>query len=248
MFGRLFNVRCSMFNVQCSMFDVRSPLQRWTFDVQRSMFGRLFDVRCSMFDVRCSVASSPFNIRSPRRDLVHNAFRHRMPSMGITYQLEPDLSVDEFIDVLRRSTLAERRPVDELETMRGMLSQADIIVTRTDRRAVARRLARHFRFQLLHIFVRPRGRYCVSAPGHWPHTDPTHARSSGAPYNTHSSGGPQGRGILPPHRFPAPRFVLDGAALLISPDPLARTSDPALRPLPRAGPASAATRGTARHR
>lgn len=52
-----------------------------------------------------------------------------MPSMDITYQLEPDLTVDEFVDVLRRSTLAERRPVDEPETMRGMLSQADILVT-----------------------------------------------------------------------------------------------------------------------
>ncbi|MHB8973369.1 MAG: GNAT family N-acetyltransferase [Pirellulaceae bacterium] len=49
--------------------------------------------------------------------------------MDITYQLEPDLTVDEFIDVLRRSTLAERRPVDESETMSGMLRQADILVT-----------------------------------------------------------------------------------------------------------------------
>ena len=49
--------------------------------------------------------------------------------MDVSYQLEPDLAVDEFVDVLRRSTLAERRPVDEPETLRGMLSQADIIVT-----------------------------------------------------------------------------------------------------------------------
>jgi ribosomal protein S18 acetylase RimI-like enzyme len=52
-----------------------------------------------------------------------------MSKMDVTYQLEPDLTVDEFIDVLRRSTLADRRPVDEPETMRGMLSQADILVT-----------------------------------------------------------------------------------------------------------------------
>jgi ribosomal protein S18 acetylase RimI-like enzyme len=49
--------------------------------------------------------------------------------MDISYQLEPNLSVDEFVDLLRRSTLAERRPVDEPETLRGMLSQADILVT-----------------------------------------------------------------------------------------------------------------------
>ena len=52
-----------------------------------------------------------------------------MADMNILYQLEPDLAVDEFIDVLRRSTLAERRPVDDLETIRGMLRRADIVVT-----------------------------------------------------------------------------------------------------------------------
>ena len=45
------------------------------------------------------------------------------------YQLEPLLSSDEFIDVLRRSTLAERRPIDRPETIEGMLRQADVIVT-----------------------------------------------------------------------------------------------------------------------
>jgi GNAT superfamily N-acetyltransferase len=51
--------------------------------------------------------------------------------VDVVYQLEsyPSLGVEEFIDVLRRSTLAERRPVDEPETMRGMLEQADVIVT-----------------------------------------------------------------------------------------------------------------------
>ena len=30
--------------------------------------------------------------------------------MTMTYQLEPDLAPEEFIDILLRSTLAERRP------------------------------------------------------------------------------------------------------------------------------------------
>jgi len=47
----------------------------------------------------------------------------------ITYQLEPNLSVGEFIDVLVRSTLAERRPVDRGDVVRGMLKHADIILT-----------------------------------------------------------------------------------------------------------------------
>jgi ribosomal protein S18 acetylase RimI-like enzyme len=49
--------------------------------------------------------------------------------MDVTYQLEPELSVEELIDVLIRSTLAERRPVDDRARMEGMLRHADVIVT-----------------------------------------------------------------------------------------------------------------------
>jgi predicted N-acetyltransferase YhbS len=49
--------------------------------------------------------------------------------MHVGYALEPDLSAGEFIDVLIRSTLAERRPVDNLQTITKMLRQADVIVT-----------------------------------------------------------------------------------------------------------------------
>ena len=47
----------------------------------------------------------------------------------IDYQLEPELSTDEFIDVLVRSTLGERRPVDDRERIELMLKNADLIVT-----------------------------------------------------------------------------------------------------------------------
>ena len=47
----------------------------------------------------------------------------------VVYALEPDLTAEEFVDVLNRSTLAERRPVDEPETVRGMLRHADVVVT-----------------------------------------------------------------------------------------------------------------------
>ncbi len=47
----------------------------------------------------------------------------------VTYGLEPDLTLEEFIDVLVRSTLAERRPVHDLGTIRAMLKNADVIVT-----------------------------------------------------------------------------------------------------------------------
>lgn len=47
----------------------------------------------------------------------------------IDYALEPKLSSDEFIDVLVRSTLAARRPVDDRATIDTMLAKADVIVT-----------------------------------------------------------------------------------------------------------------------
>lgn len=50
-------------------------------------------------------------------------------SVEITYQTEPDLAPEEFVDLLRRSTLAERRPVGKAETIRAMLENADVIVT-----------------------------------------------------------------------------------------------------------------------
>ena len=47
----------------------------------------------------------------------------------IAYQVEPNLSPAEFIDVLQRSTLAERRPVDRPELIERMLAHANVIIT-----------------------------------------------------------------------------------------------------------------------
>ena len=49
--------------------------------------------------------------------------------MEVTYQIEPDLTVEEFVDVMNRSTLAERRPVSRPDFLRKMLEHADLIVT-----------------------------------------------------------------------------------------------------------------------
>jgi predicted N-acetyltransferase YhbS len=49
--------------------------------------------------------------------------------MGVTYQLESELAATEFIEVLVRSTLAERRPVKDAETIQAMLKNADLFVT-----------------------------------------------------------------------------------------------------------------------
>jgi ribosomal protein S18 acetylase RimI-like enzyme len=52
--------------------------------------------------------------------------------MQIVYALEPDLSAQEFRDILVASTLAERRPVGDPERLERMLRHADIIVTARD--------------------------------------------------------------------------------------------------------------------
>lgn len=49
--------------------------------------------------------------------------------MEITYQTEPDLSIAEFRDVLERSTLSERRPIDQPERLEKMCRNADIMLT-----------------------------------------------------------------------------------------------------------------------
>ena len=47
----------------------------------------------------------------------------------VVYALEPDLAAADFRDILVRSTLAERRPVDDLDRLATMVARADIIVT-----------------------------------------------------------------------------------------------------------------------
>src|SRR5262245_58776983 len=57
--------------------------------------------------------------------------------MDVTYQTEPGLAVAELIGVLVRSTLGERRPVDDVPRMQKMLDQADLVLTaRIDGRLV----------------------------------------------------------------------------------------------------------------
>lgn len=49
--------------------------------------------------------------------------------MTIAYRREELLSVEEFIDVLRRSGLAERRPVHDRARVATMLQRANLVVT-----------------------------------------------------------------------------------------------------------------------
>lgn len=52
--------------------------------------------------------------------------------MPVHFALEPNLSAREFRDILIASTLAERRPANDLERLKQMLRNADLIVTARD--------------------------------------------------------------------------------------------------------------------
>ena len=56
--------------------------------------------------------------------------------MPISYALEPNLAADELIDVLVRSTLAERRPIHLPDVIRGMIANADIVLTARNERGL----------------------------------------------------------------------------------------------------------------
>ena len=47
----------------------------------------------------------------------------------ITYRSDVKISADQFIDVLKRSTLAERRPIHDLTRIENMLHHGNILVT-----------------------------------------------------------------------------------------------------------------------
>lgn len=47
----------------------------------------------------------------------------------IIYQQEAHLRVEDFIDILKRSTLGERRPVGDRERMQKMVQKASLIIT-----------------------------------------------------------------------------------------------------------------------
>lgn len=52
--------------------------------------------------------------------------------MTIEYKTNAAISVEQFIDVLQRSTLGERRPLDDRTCLEGMLEHAGLLVTAWD--------------------------------------------------------------------------------------------------------------------
>ena len=52
-----------------------------------------------------------------------------MPQPEITYRSNIKLTADAFIDLLKRSTLGERRPIDDPQRIQTMLDHANVLIT-----------------------------------------------------------------------------------------------------------------------
>ena len=52
--------------------------------------------------------------------------------MTISYAVEDGLEADEFVDILKRSGLDKRRPVDKPDVIRAMVENAGLTVTARD--------------------------------------------------------------------------------------------------------------------
>lgn len=52
--------------------------------------------------------------------------------MSIQYSHDRRITATQFVDVLRRSTLAQRRPVDDLQRISAMLAHANLLCTAWD--------------------------------------------------------------------------------------------------------------------
>ncbi len=52
--------------------------------------------------------------------------------MKIAYKINSPVSAEQFIQVLKQSTLGDRRPVDDFECMQGMVQNSNLMITAWD--------------------------------------------------------------------------------------------------------------------
>ncbi|MHB8473854.1 MAG: GNAT family N-acetyltransferase [Gammaproteobacteria bacterium] len=52
--------------------------------------------------------------------------------MNIDYKVNVPITTDQFVELLRESTLGERRPVDDRDYMEGMVKNSNLMVTAWD--------------------------------------------------------------------------------------------------------------------
>lgn len=49
--------------------------------------------------------------------------------MEISHQINKPITSEEFVELLKESTLAERRPVEDTQCMEGMVNNSNLMVT-----------------------------------------------------------------------------------------------------------------------
>ena len=49
--------------------------------------------------------------------------------MRIDYRLDQEITATEFVDLLHRSTLAERRPIEDMACMDGMVNNSNVLIS-----------------------------------------------------------------------------------------------------------------------
>ncbi len=52
--------------------------------------------------------------------------------MNIEYKINEPVSTDQFIELLRESTLGERRPVEDRECMEGVINNSNLVISAWD--------------------------------------------------------------------------------------------------------------------
>lgn len=58
--------------------------------------------------------------------------RSQLKAMNIEYKINAPISAEQFIELLKFSTLGERRPVEDHECMKGMIENSNLIVSAWD--------------------------------------------------------------------------------------------------------------------
>lgn len=64
--------------------------------------------------------------------MVANVMQALKNNVKIDYKINMPLSTEQFIELLKSSTLAERRPIDDRECMDGMVNNSNLVVTAWD--------------------------------------------------------------------------------------------------------------------
>ena len=53
--------------------------------------------------------------------------------MSIEYKINKPITTEQYIELLKSTTLGERRPIDDLECMEGMISNSNLMVSAWDK-------------------------------------------------------------------------------------------------------------------